>query len=343
MANETKDLLHTMSNDRLPARRDEHELEPSEHVESSREEGKGRSPEEVLGDRRERKAPAVVEGEKPDIPKKWKVRTDDGSGELVVQELTLQQIEEKGLLDKLITTAGQFPAVQRKYTDLLEKTVTGKEPAKVAAPPKKEISPVEFWNHLVTVYQPLVEESIKLNVANGWIEPDMVEAYPAGIRTFFTRIWYQQDRIEELEGKLAAAVKWIQEEEQDRTVAQVVGLLDGAIEALAKRSDGENGDQLFKDLRNPEKVVEFKEWIRTQLDPKIGSLNEENVEKFWFAFNARGILDFTKGAVKKAAEQTPSRRRAASDGTATRQGVNDTPKEKTLRERMTDLRLGPEG
>ena len=118
--------------------------------------------------------------------------------------------------------------------------------------------------------------------------------------------------------------------------------MNGAIEEVAKKGDGEKGDPLFKDLRDPEIRDNFVQWIRTDLDPKIGSLTEKNIERFWFAFNARGILDFTKDAARKAAEPPPPKRRAASDGHGARPGLKETPGDKSLLDRMTDLRRGSE-
>ena len=331
-----KDLLQTLTEGRMgvPTRSDERGVEPVEPVESSRDTERGKSPEEVVGERETQRA--ITEVEKTKVPQKYKVRIDDGSGEPVIKELSVEQLAEQGLLDKLITSANQLPSLSRKHQELLER-VASKETTKDKEPPKRELTPAEFWNHLVTVYQPAVEEGLRLNIENGWIETDLAEAYPQAIHTFFTRIFHQQDLIEELRTKLAAVIGWIEAEAGQRETAKVETLFDGVIEALAKKGDGDDGDPLFKDLRNPGTLKNFKEWIVTSLDPKIGSLTVENMEKFWFAFNAQGILDLTKQSAKKAAEVPPPKRRAANDGSSVRLGLRESEKEKPLLERLTDL------
>ena len=314
----------------VPARRDERELETREPVTPDRDTEKGRSPEEVLGERETRPA-SVTEEEKSKTPKKFKVRIDDGSGEPVIKELTLQQLDEQGLLDRLITTAGQFPGLNKKHQELLER-IAGKEVGKpAAATPAKKAPPTPA--QIRQVYDTVAQRDVQ----GGYIEPDFAEAYPQ----LSAQLMYWRDIVENVMERVDAAVAWIQAEAKERDVARVMGVVNDAIEAVAKKGDGEKGDPLFKDLRDSEVRGNFVEWLRTEMDPKIGSLTPDNMERFWFAFNARGILDLTKEAAKKTAEP-PSKRRAGSDGPSTRSGVRESPKEKSLLERMSETRLGAE-
>ena len=326
MADETKPLLQTLTESRMgvPARRDERITEPSEPIESGREDQRGKSPEEVVGERE------IKPAEEKAAPAKWKVRVDDGSGEPTTREMTLEELSKEGLLDRIITTANQFPSVQKKYTELLERNATGKElPAMAAEAPKKRLpTPVEIR----TAYADL----LKMTVEGGYMESDFAEAYP----DLAHNLIYFRDIIEDMTEKIDHIVAWIGSEVNIRNAVKARKLLDDAIEAVAVKGDGETGNPLYKELRSPEVRKNFGEWICKEVDPKVGAVTVENIEKFWFAFNARGILDFTKETAKKATEP---RRKAAGDGpSGARAGTREAPKDKSLLERMSETRLGTE-
>ncbi len=321
-----KNLLQTLTDrsGKVPAVI-ERDKEPVDVVKSSRETESGKSPEEVVEHKSSSKDGKEVES------RKYKVRIDDGSGEPIVKELTLQEMDEQGLLDKLVTTAGQFPIIQRKYQNLLEQTAEGKKPEQAA---KDEGSPkptAPTAEQILTNYTPI----IKALVEKGYYEPDFVEAYPLEA----SLIAYQWDQIIDLSKKLGAVTTWVLGEVKDRGIAKMDNTLNAAIEEVAAKADGEKGDPLFKDLRNPEIRGAFVEWVKKEVDPKVSSLTAENMEKFWFAFNAKNILDVTRQAAKKSIEPSP-KKRAAGDGSPSRPGLRESPQEKGLLDRMTDHRLG---
>ena len=346
-----KNLLTTLTEGRLgvPAlnERGTESRDPGESSRAVTERG-GKSPEEVLGDNAGRKAP-VARGdqdepreteaaEKKPAIKKYRVRTDDGSGEVVVEALTIAEIAERGLMERIVTSANQLPSLTKKHQDLLERVADKETAVPEKKEQKQEVNPVEFWKQVATAYQPRVEELIKFNVEHGWLEPDLPEAYPQGIKTLFTRIFYQQDVIDDLRVNLQAAIDWINAEVGMRTITKSKQLIEDAVEAVAKKGDGAKGDPMFKDLRDPEIKAEFLEWMRTTVDPKMSSVNPTMVEQLWFGFNAREFLDFTREAAAKP-PVTP-KRRAANDGSPARIGATEDAQEKSMLERMTDMRLG---
>ena len=302
----------------------ERDKEPVEVVESSRETEPGKRPEDVV--ERESKSGEVE-------PRKYKVRIDDGSGEPIVKELTLSEMDEQGLLDTLVTTANQFPNIQRKYQNLLEQTAEDKKPEKAAKADEAPKPTTPTAEQILTTYAPI----IKALVEKGYYEPDFVEAYPLEA----SLIAYQWDQIIHLSKNLGAVTAWVLGEVKDRTIAKMDGTLNAAIEQVAAKGDGEKGDALFKDLRDPTIRAAFVEWVKKEVDPKVSALTAENMEKFWFAFNAKNILDVTRQTAKKSTEPSP-KRRAAGDGSPSRPGLRESPQEKGLLDRMTDHRLGAE-
>lgn len=327
MADEKKTtLLQSLTTTRgLPVRKDERELEPVEH-EQSNEVETGRAPEEVV------QARETPETTKEVAPRTYKVQIDDGTGNPVVREMTIQQLGEEGLLDKIITTSNQFPTIQKKYQDLLESRAKpeSKEETKAVVPAKREPpTPVQI--------RQIYDKVVAARVQAGYIEPDFAEAYP----DLAASLVYNQDIIEDLSEKLGHCIAWIQAEVEVRNSVKVNKMLDDAIEGVAVRGDGDKGDIIFKPLRDPQRREEFKTWIIKTVDPKVGALSAENAEKWWFAFNSGEILAFAKESANKA--KSPTRQKAASDGTSTRAGgPTPTPKEPTLLDRMSSTRLGAE-
>ena len=83
-------------------------------------------------------------------------------------------------------------------------------------------------------------------------------------------------------------------------------MLDSAIDAVAAKADGENGDRVFAGLKNPEIREAFVLWLRKDIDPKVGALTPDNMAIFWLAYNDRDLLKSAKAAAEtvviKAAE-----------------------------------------
>jgi len=323
-------LLSTLTNDRLPARRDE-QGDVREGQEADRPVEKGRRPEEVVEGRETRPAPKGDGAERP-APQKFKVSIEGADGERVVQELSLDEIIEQGLLEKIITTANQFPNLQKKYQENLEK-IAGKQLDKPteAAPPAAPtpITQEQIRNAYAPVLKTIVEQ--------GYLEPDFAEAYP----DVATNLMYYRDRMESAEEKMLYVIEWIKAESSMRDANRVRGLLESTIDILAAKGQGDKPDPLFKALIDPPTRDAFTEWLKTDVDPKVGSLTAANMEKFWFAFNAKEIVNFTRESVDRAKEPKP-RPRAGNDGSTTRQGQPETVTAPSLLDRMTNARLDPE-
>lgn len=306
----------------VPATREEPE-EIREPVEIEREKEPGRRPEEVVV--QPEGAPAKPEVKAPaEKEEKWKI---DG------EDLTLPQIIERGLIRKLITTAQQFPTVQRKYQELLERHA-GKEVAKPADVDKPVVPPPPTPEQIKSAYAPMLQEMVEA----GHMEADFAEAYPQHA----VELMYYRDVIESHEEKIRNLMEWVKSEVGVRNARTAQGMMDKSIDAVAAKVDEKGApDPIFQGLKTPATRAEFVKWLRDDLDPKVGSLTPENMERYWLAFNAKDILDFSKKAAEKSVVTQP-RKRAASDGTGARPGTKESDKPKSLLDRMSEHRLGPE-
>lgn len=326
MAQAENTLLARMSNDRLPVpgTGGGEPREPTEQEE--REIVQGRRPEDVV-QARERPQPRTDDGDdaKTVAPKKWKIGDE---------ELTLDQIAARGLLDRLIQSAQQLPHLSKKHQELLEKVADNNLTAKPAAPaPAAPAKIVPSPEQIVQTYLPIARQS----AAEGHIETDFVEAYPQHA----SELMYFRDIVEADHERLEHVVNWIRAEVEMRNKRQIRGAMDVAIDRVAGRLDKDGQpDPLVHRLKDADVRKGFETWLMTELDPKVGSLTDENMLNFWLAFNAPELLKFTKEAADKP-RVTP-RPRAAGDGSSSRPGRPETPTEPTLLDRMSDMRLGSE-
>ena len=313
-------LLERLTNEQLPAANRAPELpattsdepkEPSLPVEQREEPGEGRKPEEVLEDREVQTRQKPKEA-KPEAPAPRKVKVGD-------KELTLTDEQIKNLL----TTAAQLPNLQQKYQELLEKNQRLPVPTEEAAPPPARITQDQIRQNYMAM--------LKETVAQGYMEEDFGDAYP----NTATGLMYFRDIIEGMaaaftkqEETMKHVVNWIGAEVDMRNARQVNEKLNGAIEATAEKPG-----KFYQGLKKPETRAEFVNWLRKEVDPKVGTITPEYIDKQWLAFNAAEVLEF----VEANKETEPTRKRAAGDGTGARHGTRETPEPKTLLDRMSDL------
>lgn len=334
---QTPSLLNRLSADRLgdlPATI-ERPSEPTERGRSPETVPSGRRPEELIPER-EVKEPAkradddLGERTEPAKVKRYKIRNVDGDGH---SELTLEEIAAQGLMDRLVASANQLPTLSKKYQEQLEKLANAglKGEAPAAQPAAKPAPPKPTAEQIKQVYLPMLQETVK----ELHMEADFAEAYPQ----VGTELMYFRDIIENVVEKLGNVIDWIGAEVQKRNHETVRTMLDSEIDKLAALGAGKDGDKLYASLNEPEVRANFVNYLRKDINPVVGALTHENMKRFWIGFNGEDLLKFTKEAAKKQA-QPEDRRRAKSDGTPSRPGIPETPTEKGLLDRMTELRLG---
>ena len=351
---ETKNrMLQTLTDDKMgkPPAVQERPREPSEPVEprETREIERGRRPEEVVQPR-EPSEPATSQPER-----KYKIRvakTDKGD---VHEELTLDQIAKRGLMDTLVQSANQLPSVSQKYQEALEKLAATKDD-KPAVEQPRQLTEEEQWEQHKTVtaqvmqkYGPQAAREVDFYVKAGLIESDLPEAYANAVRSLFAIQLFHLDLIQELNKISNAQTQWIRAEVDRRNAdakqaeaTKVRSTLDDWLDEFAKKADGKDGNKLYAGLKDEEIRGKFVEWLTNEVDPKQTALTKENVERFWMAYNVPELKTFAKEVAEKAVAPTP-RVKAAGDGQGTSQtGGKETVRETTLLDRLTDTRLGAE-
>lgn len=306
---------------RLPVRHEPGRgSEPIDPGDQGREVTRGRTPEEVIQAREENRQPArTSDDDGARAPVKFKYR----GREMTAEDLT----KRPELLNALIQTAEQFPALQKKHVELLEAVAASKNapPAKPEPPaateqPQPRITPEALAAHYKSDIEFLVKE--------GFIEADFPVAYP-GVAAAMAHL---RATIDDAIVKLNHAIDWIDAEREMRNARKAESILDDAIDKVAAKKG-----EPYQGLRDENMRAEFKKWIKKDVDPKVGSINEEMIDKLWFAFNADVILEYAKKP-----DPAPPRPRASADGRIARNGTPEPPEqEKGLLERLSETRLGP--
>lgn len=344
-------ILERLTDDqmgKLPARRDV-PAEPREPAEprQTRETETGRRPEEVVTHEDRQPTPTKDEDGKPKKPV-LKFRGED---------LTFDEIIKRGLtgdLQNALITADQFPALQKKYTESLEekRATPPATPAAPVDPAKAQAEAIkqhqEGTLQVLQNYAPVADHEIKFYMEKGLLEPDFVEMYPNAVRSVFSILLYHMDEMDNTKSRNEWSIEWIESEKQFRNALKAVNMQDSAINAVAAKADDSTddagkvvkGDKVFEGLKNPETRKAFVEWLKKEIDPKVGALKPENIERFWMAFIGKDLLKFAKEAATKEDPTPSTRKRAASDGSPNRSGIKETPAQPGVLDGLINQHLG---
>jgi hypothetical protein len=330
MAKDEKSMLARMSEGKLPANR-QSELpasreprDPSEKAPRSETRGaKGKTPEEVLGERAERQEapvatqPAEEQESKP--VKTWKVKGE---------ELTLDEIAAKGYMEDLITRAEQYSYLNKKHTELVEGLANQvAKPAEKAAPAQAE-QPKLTPKQILDYYTPAVKRSAE----EGFIEPELPDVYPL----LMSSLMYFRDVLEADNARLQAVVQWIEGEMGVRKQREVEYRINRAVDEVAAM-DG----KIFEMLRKPDIRKKFIDWLYSDVDLQVKDIQTEKIQTYYLAFNGELLKEMLKN-VEQPKETAPRRNIRGDGSTAAPGGVDAPVAPKTMLQRMTEARLGPE-
>lgn len=184
-------------------------------------------------------------------------------GALRGQKVTAAQLEEAGLIGKVITRDHQEMHNTKLYNDLKREFEEKLAAAKAELTPKqptedaKPIDPKDFGDRIVDAYVP----SLKKLADAGAFEPDIIEAYPR----FVAHVAHQ---LESMRLVGAGLVQGFQEMSgwangQQSTSARESGMaaLHGAMDNLAQ-------DELYAPLRDADEKQRFIDWMSDKDNPQ---------------------------------------------------------------------------
>lgn len=233
----------------------------------------------------------------------FKVPDDKFYGEFRGQDMTAKQLEEAGLLDKILTGAHQvatYQALHEESKSNLEKLEARLET--LETPPAEEEPPLtaEQFQANVGQFAPLVEGL----VADGLVESDYATVYPkkAALDEFRVKVFI--DTVDEMNGKIKALEERVgpwQERDQEHqavtNVSQIVSDLVKEDEALCGGlSDEATQKDFFAYLADKERSgARFTPYDATKQDIRGGWVG--------YLLDRDGAIP---GAVKEKEEAPPA-------------------------------------
>lgn len=344
MADESsKDLLASLSNTRLPTLPTEQPepREPSEPAESTEVETRGKSPEEVV---QPRETPTEIPTEEPSetqlpaAPKKVTKKGEPKTYEIEGKAYTKEQLEEAGLLDRVIQTARQFVPLQKKYVEVLEQQ-KAQPPAKPAE--EKPAEPPAVTNLAIAkAYDEVAPAILSDLLANNLFDEDFSEAYPRTVKTVIGQMRYAFDKIFEMEAiqkkmieRLEATISYLNDTKA-KTEGNLVHTeynkqLDGLVAKDAK---------LYAGLKDPTIRANFTKFLVEEVQANVGQTTGEKAPVFlakqWVAFNATHIMDAAQTAQAEK-QRRQDKRFVTGETGGSRTGIPDNG-EKPLLDRLAD-------
>lgn len=320
-------------------------------------EGRGKRPEEVLGDQAGRQptkpAPKPADEDLPlaaqpaDKKPAPKERTWKYKGE----ELTLKQIVDRNLLDSVFASAEQLPALTKRHQEVLEQVAAtaAAKPAPVAQTPEAQAKADEeaikahqqMTLKVIDAYGPAAKQEIAFYVANGLIEQDMVDAYEKSVHSMFAIFLYHLDAIQANASRTESAIQWIRGEVDYRGAVRTQNALFAAMDAVVAKHKGKPTEQFYAGLKEPENRKQFVTWLRKEVDLPTDKITEDIIGSQWLAFNAGAIMEFAEGEREDENTRQPSQRHKG-DGTSARIETPASDEPKSLLDRFTDRALGSE-
>lgn len=289
--------------DILGADEDQTDLETEESEESQPTEEPEETPSETE-EPAEDESEAEPEGDEPEEPAEGQVPDlVDYQVNYGGQEFTIQVTPEQAkVLDAQKTTALQFPHLQQRYTQLLERAQGVQQVAREGSEQQTaQFDPKQFCERM----KPLVDSAIE----RGAMSEEFSEMYPVEAATG-AYLGFQMQQIENaLNPLLDSLESSAVEQEKHRFITDV----HGEMESLAS----ENPD-LYGDLSNPEtreKYLDFLAEINVQIGHLMGDKAKGTLQRLWPSFTGPEMMAAAQVAADRArAEQATKRRNAGGAG-----------------------------
>ncbi len=228
--------------------------------------------------------------------------TPEGDGKVITpvaktyeyrgKQYTLDQMAELGILDDVIQTARQFPVIQSKYQQILERGVP-----QTADQTRQEAPRGPSAEQIVSAYAPVAE---KLAI-EGHIEKEAYEAFPRLV----SGALFLRDLVFDLRQTVAIMVQ--REVERDGTSQKTTFL--NMVDNTSDRIAAQGGH--FELLKDPEVRKGFYGYLAT-LNIPANEVDEACIKRQWIAYNSEPILEAIHQTVNDRKVQSEKVKRNAT-------------------------------
>jgi hypothetical protein len=186
----------------------------------------------------------------------FKVPDDSFYGDYRGKKMTAKQLEEAGLLDKILTGAHQVALYQRRYEESAEKLSKFEERLKaIETPPtpdEPQLTPEQFAAQVEHNFAPAVKDLEK----EGLIESDYAAVYPKKAALDEFRVQAFINILDKVDKRLANVEKqvepWSEQEQENRAINNVSSIVTSLIK---------EEDQLCGALASEKTQKEFFDYL----------------------------------------------------------------------------------
>lgn len=241
------------------------------------------------------------------------------------KKFTPEQIaKDVDLLKSVLTTAEQFPNLQRKYVETLEKMRQAEQaPPPPPAQPVQRATPEDIRHNVA----PIVTAAVK----DGYIEESFVEVFPNAA----AQMAFYANRVDQGVQLVTNLLQRLGSIEHQSVSERVVGSLNSTLDEMAK------SDEIFEPLATPEVRSSFIGYLR-ELNPMADQVTRDFLDRQYLAFHSKAIYEARRAEKAKAeAELKTKRGRATGAGQGARPGVppakETDPQALTMNELIGDL------
>jgi hypothetical protein len=276
-------------------------------------EGKTEPPKDEQATEPEGETEPEPEPEKPKEPEP-KVEPQPKMYPYKGENLTLEQLQERGLIEDALTTAEQHKHLQHKYQELLEREATRQREVETKPQQAEQTREVPA-EQIVAHYQPQFQQVVD----KGYIESDFVELHPR----LTANMLMHRDLLYGVQKQVSEIVQHLNGRIQTDQATSARSTLDGAIDGVIAvgSSDKENG-VLFEPLKDPEVRKGFSDYL-IELNPAVSQLTSEFVRRQYFAYNHEIFADLKRA---QKTERTP-KAQVRAEGPSARGGLPPKPDE----------------
>jgi hypothetical protein len=262
------------------------------------------------------------QGEEEPQVKLYTLPDDEMYGELRGKKVTVAQLEEAGLIGKVITRDHQemhntklYQRLKEEFDAKLEERLKAAVPQAPPAQPETSVTPKDFADNLERTYVPVLR---KLAEA-GAFEPDFVDAYPK----FASQTAHQIESMRLVGQGLVSAVSeirnWVGMQQAERTTTSSMQVLESRMAELAS-------NEMYAGLGDRTEREAFVNWMKSpdnkqpwkKMDIETELAMPENLAGAYSAFKA--ATRSTSPSSAPAGDRTKARMAAGGGGT-TRQAT----------------------
>lgn len=212
-------------------------------------------------------------------------------------------LKSPDLLTAIITSAEQFPHLQKKYLETLEQRQP--QPPQPQTPAQAQPSPAQFRAALRTRYDPEVQELVK----NDLIEADAAELYP----NLIAQGLYLRDQILGVAQQLGIVSDQVNGFTGKASAKDTMTKVHADLDLLATEGS------IYEGLKDAEKRGKFLDYIANELNPTVDRVTPDFLRRMWLAHNGEALVTVARqaGEAQRKADQA-IRARAAGDGRGAR-------------------------